>query len=73
MISQKKFITQPPDWLEAWQHAADKQGLTLSAWIGEQCNQALPAEIVNTLSERPAANRPKGVTQQNAAKDTKAQ
>lgn len=60
-ISQKKYITQPPDWWQAWQQEAAKQGLTLSAWIGERCNQGLPPDVLAKLSERPAANRPRKV------------
>lgn len=60
--STKKTILQPPDWWAAFQCEADAAGLSLSAWIGEACRQAIPArrktKLAN-LSERPLASRPK--------------
>jgi hypothetical protein len=58
MTNERKNITQPTDWWEAWKAAADAEGVSLSAWIGEQCNAALTKRAVKKLSERAPAHRP---------------
>jgi hypothetical protein len=54
-----KLIThrQPADWLDAWKQAAEAEGKTLSEWIGDQCNKALPKEVRKELGKRPKAGR----------------
>ena len=59
MTNERKNITQPADWWAAWLAAADKEGKTLSAWIGEQCNAALSKRAATKLTERMPAGRPK--------------
>ena len=60
MNSKRIAITQPADWVDAFQTAADKtHNGNLSAWLGDCGRAALPAKIAAKLSERPAANRPK--------------
>lgn len=45
-------ITQPDDWVEAFRQQAEKDGLSLSEWIGEKCKDALPKQVQVKLSER---------------------
>lgn len=59
MTNERKNITQPADWWVAWKAAADAEGVSLSAWIGKQCNAGLAKRTVKKLSERAPANRPK--------------
>ena len=59
MNSKRTQMTQPPDWLDAWKAKAAKEGLSLSAWIGEQCNKGLTKKEQAKLSERPPAHCPK--------------
>lgn len=63
MTNDRKNITQPADWWAAFEEAASKEGLTLSAWIGEACKARLPVKVAKKLTERPPANRPKKVTE----------
>lgn len=58
MTNERKNITQPTDWWAAWKAEADKQGVSLSAWIGEQCNAALKVKTQNQLTERATRGRP---------------
>ena len=58
MPSERKNITQPADWWAAYVSQAQKEGLSLSAWMGEQCNEGLPKAVRKTLSERKPAHRP---------------
>jgi hypothetical protein len=51
-------ITQPPDWIQAWEAAAKRAGLSLSEWIGTHCNRALPDETLASLSARQKPGRP---------------
>jgi len=55
----RKNISQPAEWWAAFETEASKHGQTLSEWIGECCLANLPKSIRGTLSERPAAHRPK--------------
>lgn len=59
MTNERKNITQPPDWWEAFESEAEKAGVSLSEWIGEACLSRLPNSVKKKLSERPPANRPK--------------
>ena len=59
MSNDRKNITQPADWWAAWKSAADKEGVSLSEWIGTQCNAALTKTAAKKLTERPPAHRPK--------------
>lgn len=59
MTSKPKKLTQPEEWWEAFQAQADKQGVPLAEWMGQQCLKALPAKVRSKLPERPPANRPK--------------
>jgi hypothetical protein len=58
ITNERKNITQPADWWAAWKTAADDEGKSLSAWIGEQCNAALKSKTQKQLSERGKRGRP---------------
>ena len=58
-VNERKHITQPTDWWEAFKAEADNRGMTLSEWIGEAGKKQLPKEVRKQLSERPGAHRPK--------------
>jgi len=57
--SIRKNITQPADWMAAFEQQAQSQGQSLSEWAGDCMRANLPVKINRTLSRRPAANRPK--------------
>lgn len=57
--SERKNISAPPDHWAAWQAMADAAGLSLSDWMGRQCNAALPTSARRGLAARRAAGRPK--------------
>ena len=59
MKSERKNICQPTDWWAAFAANAQAQGLTMSEWLGNAARAHMHTEA-ETLSERPAANRPKG-------------
>jgi hypothetical protein len=59
MKSERKNICQPTDWWTAFAAAAQSEGLTMSEWLGNAGRAHMHTEA-ETLSERPAANRPKG-------------
>ena len=59
VTNERKHITQPTDWWEAFKAEADKQGVSLAEWLGEAGKAQLPNRIAAKLSERPPANRPK--------------
>jgi hypothetical protein len=59
MTNERKNITQPPDWWAAFESQAEKDGVSLSEWIGEACLDKLPNQLSQKLSPRPPANRPK--------------
>ena len=61
-MSERKNITQPSDWWELWTATAKKEGLSLSAWIGQQCNEGLSKAQRSKLSERNPAHRPKKIS-----------
>ena len=58
-MNERKNITQPADWWAAYEAQAKKDGKSLSAWIGERCNEGLPKSVRKKLSERQPAHRPK--------------
>ena len=53
MISQRRCVTNPPDWWEVFEAVAKEQGLSLSEWMGEACRQAVPYTRRRKLSQRP--------------------
>ena len=59
MKTERRNVTQPTDWWAAFAAAAQAQGLTMSEWLGNAARAHMHSET-ETLSERPAANRPKG-------------
>lgn len=59
MTNERKHITQPADWWNAFQNAAEKAGMSLAEWIGEAAKAQLPTRVVAKLSDRPPAHRPK--------------
>jgi len=58
-MNERKNITQPDDWWSAYEAQAKKEGKSLSAWMGERCNEGLPNAVRKKLSERQPAHRPK--------------
>jgi|DEB0MinimDraft_10_1074344.scaffolds.fasta_scaffold06085_7 hypothetical protein len=59
MKAERKNITHPADWWYAFEEQAEKEGMTLSAWIGECCLANLPKEKQKKLSQRQAGGRPR--------------
>lgn len=59
MTTERCNIAQPADWWAAFRKQAQKEGLTLSGWLGECALANLDESTAEKLSERPAANRPK--------------
>ena len=59
MNTQRKNITQPEEWWIAFEKAAEREGLTLSQWIGDRLVKSLPKTAQRKLPPRPAAHRPK--------------
>ena len=57
--TERRNITQPADWWAAFEAQAQREGLTLSEWIGECCRVYLEPGVNSGLSERPPANRPR--------------
>lgn len=53
----KKTITQPEDWWHAWEVEAFKQGKSISEWMGDCCNAALPKKSRERLSIRGSRGR----------------
>lgn len=49
MSFERKNITQPANWWAEWQRLAESEGLTLSEWIGKQCNK-----VAKIKEKRPA-------------------
>lgn len=56
MKAERKSITQPSDWWEAFQAQAKSEHLTISEWVGECCKLYVKDR---RLSERKPAHRPK--------------
>ncbi len=59
--STRRNILQPVDWWQAFEEQAAREGMSLSAWIGQQCLAGLDCEAADQLSERPPPHRPKRV------------
>ena len=66
MTNERKNITQPSDWWEAFEKAAKAEGMTLAAWIGEAAKKQLPSKVAKKLTERPPANRPQAADKATA-------
>lgn len=58
MNSERKNITQPADWWEAFARQAVDEGLTLSEWLGECGSAFLTEGVRDKLSVRSPAHRP---------------
>lgn len=58
VTNERKHITQPSDWWEAFEEQAKAEGMTLAAWLGEAAKAKLPPKVAKKLTERPPANRP---------------
>ena len=54
-MAQRKNITQPDEWWDAFILEANSKSMTLSGWMGECCIQSL----TKSLPPRPPAHRPK--------------
>ena len=54
---ERRNITQPIDWWAAIAKQAEKEGKSISGWIGEACRAKLPKRV--KLSERAPACRPR--------------
>ena len=63
MTNERKNITQPSDWWEAFEKQANAEGMTLAAWMGLQCTKALPKKVRNELTERATRGRPRNETE----------
>lgn len=50
--SERRNLTQPPEYWAAFQAAADKAGQTLSEWVGDRCLDALPQSQRKKLPDR---------------------
>lgn len=59
MKSTPKLLTQPADWWRAFSVQAQADGQSLSEWLGECGLANLPAKVQRSLSDRPAAHRPR--------------
>lgn len=59
MTSERRNTTQPTDWWDAWEAAAEAEGVHLAEWIGECCNVNLPKDVAAKLSKRGTRGRPK--------------
>jgi len=58
----RRNITQPPDWWDAFEAAAAKEGMSLAAWLGDAARDKLPARVRRKLSPRRTAGRPRTIT-----------
>ena len=65
LSTEKKLICQPADWWHAFRAAAEKDGVSLSEWLGESGKNKLPAYKVRKLSKRPSRGRPANETTNN--------
>lgn len=55
----KVHMRIPSDWKAAWNKQASVAGLSLTDWIAERCNEALPAKVQSSLSTKLGIGRPK--------------
>jgi len=58
MDAERRNITAPPDWWQAFEVAAAKEGKSLSEWIRDAGLSKLPRAIQDKLSEPRGAHRP---------------
>ncbi len=59
MNCERKNITEPADWWDAFQQQATRDGQTLSEWLGDCGRANLDEDLQCGLSERPPAHRPR--------------
>lgn len=57
--AERKILTNPPDHWRAYEDAATKAGMTLSAWVRAACNDQLPRKVRDRLSEPLKGGRPR--------------
>ena len=57
---ERKNLSMPPAWWDAFQRAADAAGKTLSEWVGDACSAKLPAAERKRLPTRTSRGRKKG-------------
>ena len=60
MTNERKNITQPADWWNAFIEEASKQGLTLSEFMGMATKKQLSKQKQKKLTERVKPGRKKG-------------
>lgn len=53
------MLSMLPEERAVFQVAAQMSGLSMSAWLCEQGRLALPADMRETIPERPPAHRPR--------------
>jgi len=58
MSSDRKNITQPVDWWDAFEAAAAAEGVSLAEWLGACGVANLPKDVAAKLSERGTRGRP---------------
>lgn len=56
--SERKNLSMPADWWDAFERSARAAGQSLSEWIGNAARKALSAEQRKKLSERATPGRP---------------
>jgi len=69
MTNERKNITQPADWWNAFIEEASKQGLTLSEFMGMATKKQLSKQKQKKLTERVKPGRKKGSDTKNTRKD----
>ena len=73
MKSINKGTTQPREYWEAFEDAADAANLSLSEWIGNAALAALPPSVAAALPDRPKvghSNRPTATAAKQDDADT---
>ena len=50
-------MSQPEEFLTAWNEAAKSKEMTLSQWVAECCNEKLPAKVRKSLPDRETVGR----------------
>lgn len=58
MKAERRNITQPGDWWDAFETQANIMEMSLSEWIGYSCFVRLPKRLCEELSARLPAHRP---------------
>lgn len=59
VTTDKVHMRVPSDWKSAWMAKASLDGLSLTDWMAERCNEGLPAKVQADLSIKPGIGRPK--------------